>query len=160
MQKNIRSIFRISLFLKGVNAILEIIGGVLFLFTGMVTDIIQFLIQAELLEDPKDFTANFIQHYLPYSSQYSQFFASFYLLSHGVIKIFLVIGLLRNRLWAYPSAIVVFFLFILYQVYRFSYTHSLILVLLTILDLVVIVLTWHEYKIVKKTNLLHDFAET
>ena len=148
-EKNIRQIFIVSVLLKGFNAILEIVGGVLFLFTGTITSIVQFLVQGELIEDPHDFIANSIQHYLPYFSEHSQLFAAFYLLSHGVIKIFLIVGLLRNKLWAYPSAIIVFFLFIAYQLYRFTYTHSVFLILLTIFDLFVIWLTWHEYKIVK-----------
>lgn len=153
-EKNIRRIFIISVLLKGSNAILEIIGGILFLFTGAVTNIVQFLVRGELIEDPTDLVANFIQHYVPYFSEHAQLFASFYLLSHGVIKIFLVIGLLRNKLWAYPSAIVVFFLFIAYQLYRFTYTHSFFLILLSIFDLVVIWLTWHEYKLVKKNQII------
>ena len=152
-EKNIRHIFIVSILLKGFNAILEIVGGVLFLFTGAVTSIVQFLVQGELIEDPSDFIANSIQHYLPYFSEHSQLFAAFYLLSHGVIKIFLVVGLLRNKLWAYQSAIVVFFLFIAYQLYRFTYTHSVFLILLTVFDLFVIWLTWHENKIVKKNQI-------
>ena len=152
-EKNIRRIFIVSVLLKGFNAILEMVGGVLFLFTGAVTSIVQFLVQGELIEDPHDFIANSIQHYLPYFSEHSQLFAAFYLLSHGVIKIFLVVGLLRNKLWAYPSAIVVFFLFIAYQLYRFTYTHSVFLIILTVFDLFVIWLTWHEYKVVKRNQI-------
>ena len=108
------------------------------------------MIQREFLEDPRDYVANIAQHYLPYFSDHSQSFAAFYLLSHGIIKIFLAIGLLRNRLWAYPAAIVFFILFILYQVYRYTYTQSSFLILLTVFDLIVVGLTWHEYKIVKR----------
>jgi uncharacterized membrane protein len=35
--------------------------------------------------------------------------------------------------------------FIFYQLYRFALTHSLVMILLTLFDLVVIVLTWLEY---------------
>ena len=149
-EKDIRKIFAVSLILKGVNAFLEIVGGVSFLFTGSLTSLLQFFIQGELIEDPKDVIANLIQHYLPYLSVHTQLFFASYLLSHGVIKIFLIVGLLRNKLWAYPSAIVVFSLFIIYQIYRFSITHSLFLVFLTIFDLMVIWITWHEYRIIKQ----------
>jgi uncharacterized membrane protein len=36
--------------------------------------------------------------------------------------------------------------FIGYQIYRFALTHSLAMVLLTIFDLIVIALTWSEYR--------------
>jgi len=35
------------------------------------------------------------------------------------------------------------------QLYRYSYTHSIWLLLVTVLDLIVIGLTWHEYKYLK-----------
>nr|WP_258171938.1 DUF2127 domain-containing protein [Burkholderia contaminans] len=41
---------------------------------------------------------------------------------------------------------IVFGLFIGYQVYRFTFTHSVWLLLVTALDIVVIALTWHEYR--------------
>ena len=154
-EKNIHKIFAVSLILKGLNAFLEIVSGVLFLFTGSLTLLTQFLIRGELIEDPKDVIANIVQHYIPYLSAHTQLFFAFYLLSHGIIKIFLVVGLLRNKLWAYPSAIVVFSLFIVYQIYRFTITYSVFLVLLTLFDLLVIWLTWHEYKIIKQHKIIN-----
>ena len=149
-EQNIRRIFTVSVLLKAANAVLEIILGTLLLFTGTITNVISHLAQNELIEDPGNFLANNIQHYLPYLSEHSQLFAVYYLLSHGIIKIFLAIGLLRRKLWAYPSAIAVFIVFIIYQLYRYTYTHSFFLILLTIFDLFVVAMTWHEYKIIKK----------
>ena len=151
-EKDIRRIFQISILLKAVNAILEIIGGTLLLFTERIASWLTYLSGQELIEDPKDILASTLQHFLPYFSEHSQLFAAFYLLSHGVVKIFLAVGLLRNKLWAYPSAIVVFILFIFYQIYRYTYTHSIFLIFLTIFDLFVIFLTWHEFKIVKRNS--------
>lgn len=150
-EKNIRWIFRASVLLKAANALLEIVSGTLLLFTSSIATLVTYLSQKELIEDPGDIIAATIQNYLPYLSEHSQSFAAFYLLSHGGIKIFLAIGLLRNKLWAYPSAIIFFILFIIYQVYRYTYTHSFILIFLTIFDLIIVGLTWHEYRIVKKT---------
>jgi hypothetical protein len=75
----------------------------------------------------------------------TQLFTSFYLLGHGVIKIVLIVGLLREKLGYYPAAIAVFVLFVMYQIYRYTFTHSIWLLLITLLDIVVIWLTWHEY---------------
>jgi uncharacterized membrane protein len=33
----------------------------------------------------------------------TQNFDVFYLLSHGIVKLFLVAALLKNKLWAYPA---------------------------------------------------------
>lgn len=149
-EKDIRLVFVVSLILKGLNAFLEIIGGILLFFTGTVTTLLSLLINGELVEDPHDFIASHLQNLLPYFSGHSQLFFAFYLLIHGVIKIFLVVNLLRNKIWAYPTTIVVLGLFILYQLYRLSHGYSWFLVLLTVFDMLIIYLTWHEYKLVKK----------
>jgi uncharacterized membrane protein len=77
-------------------------------------------------------------------------FGGVHLLSHGVIKVFLVESLLRGRLLAYPTAIVFFALFIVYQMYRYYLHPSSGMIALSILDLIVIVLTWLEYRQLKR----------
>jgi len=84
----------------------------------------------------------------------SKNFYAFYLLSHGLIKMFLVIGLLRNKLWSYPASLVVMGLFIIYQLYRFSYTGSFGLIAITALDVVVMVLIWHEYRLMLRHTMV------
>lgn len=66
------------------------------------------------------------------------------------MKLALVAGLLLRKLWAYPSTIVVLGLFILYQLYRYTQTGGVGLLLLTLLDGVVVALTWHEYKLMRR----------
>jgi uncharacterized membrane protein len=73
---------------------------------------------------------------------------------HGAIKVFLVVALLQRRLWAYPVAIAIFALFIFYQLYRFSLTNSIFLVILSIFDVLVIVLTYWEYQKLAKTGVV------
>jgi uncharacterized membrane protein len=144
-------VFIVSLILKGANALLEIAAGIALIFYGQTTHLIEYFIRKELLEDPSDMLANLSQHYLPSLSVHSQMFLAFYFLSHGIIKLSLVGGLLMKRHWAYPTAIVVFALFMLYQMYRYALTHSMLLIVLTIFDALVIWLTWIEYKRVRST---------
>ena len=42
--------------------------------------------------------------------------------------------------------------FMAYQFYRYTYTHDIGLVALTVLDLIVLGLAWHEYELVKRTR--------
>ena len=84
-----------------------------------------------------------------FSVDSKQFYA-FYLMSHGVVKLLLVVGLLKGKLWSYPASLVVFGLFILYQLYRFSYTHGTGLIALTVLDIIVMFLIWHEYGLARR----------
>lgn len=146
-EKRIHLIFEVSLFLKGAFALFEVVGGILVYFVPqeLVLNVVAVLTQAELAEDPRDLVANYLLHAAQHLSVGTQEFAAIYLLSHGAIKFWLIVGLLRERLWYYPTAMIVFGLFIAYQLYRFSFTYSAFLLFLTALDLVVIALTWHEY---------------
>lgn len=140
--------FRLSISLKGLHALLEAIGGILLLKVdpNAINRILWNILRQELSEDPRDFIAT---HLLRASHQFAsggRLFASMYLLSHGAVKVVLVIALLMNKLWAYPLMITVLATFIVYQVYRFSYSHSVSMILLTVFDVVVISLTWIEYQ--------------
>ena len=147
-EKNVHVAFEISLMFKGAFALAEIAAGIFAYFVSrqFLLDLVQAITRTELTEDPRDFVANYLLHAAQGLSVSSQHFAAFYLLSHGVIKLWLIIGLWRKKLGYYPAAIAVFGLFILYQVYRYSFTHSLSLLLITALDVVVIGLTWFEYR--------------
>lgn len=147
-EKNIHVAFEISLMLKGAFALAEIAAGIFayFVTRQFLLDLVHVITRTELTEDPRDFVANYLFHAAQDLSVSSQHFAAFYLLSHGAIKLWLIIGLWQKKLRYYPAAIVVFGLFILYQMYRYSFTHSLSLLLITVLDVVVIGLTWFEYQ--------------
>ena len=144
-EKRIFQVFEVAIILKGLNALLEIVLGFLLLFTHVVNNVIHILLQNELLDDPTDFFASHIQGLLSFSP-HAEFAAGLYLLAHGVVKVFLVVGLLRKKMWAYPATMAVLSLFIVYQIIRFLSTHSPWLVFLTIFDIFVVWLVWHEYK--------------
>ena len=140
--------FRASLIFKGIDGILEMIGGVLLLLVAPATinRIVLSLTQHELSEDPKDVIANYLLESARHLTVSAKLFGSFYLLSHGVIKILLVASLWRGKLWSYPVASVFFIVFILYQLYRFSHSHSVWMIILSGLDALLVLLTWIEYK--------------
>lgn len=144
--------FQISIFLKGMFALAEIVGaGLVFFFKpDRLVTLIYKVTAKEYYFDPHDWISNQLIDFAQSYSVHAQMFGFLYLLSHGIIKIFLVVNLWRRKLWAYPLALVVFILFIVYQIYRYSFTHSTTLIWLSGLDLVVIVLTLLEYNQIKK----------
>jgi len=145
----VHQIFEISVLLKGAHAFIECIGGFLlaFISTSAITNLVNALTQDELVKDPKDFVAVHLLSLTQNFTVSTQHFYAFYLLSHGLIKVFLVVGLLRNKLWAYPASLAILGLFIVYQLYRFSYTHGFGLIVLTVFDVTVMGLIWHEYRL-------------
>jgi uncharacterized membrane protein len=160
-ERNIHLVFEVSLWLKGVFAFFEILGGIFTYFVPkqLLLGFVRWVTKDEFAEDPHDVVANFMLHTVQHLSVGTQTFAAIYLIAHGVIKLWLIVGLLRKRLWYYPVAIVVFGLFIVYQLYRYSFTHSIWLLFLTALDIIVIVLTWHEYGYLRR-NLMQSGSGT
>ena len=142
------TLFLVGVWTKGAAGVVETIGGVLVLFvTQKVLDsMVLFLTAPELAEDPDDQIANYLHTTVQQFSQDTKVFASVYLIIHGLIKLFLVAGLLWDRMWAYPLSLWFIGAFIVYQCYRFAHTHSIWLVVLAAFDLIVAFLIWREYQ--------------
>lgn len=147
-ERIIHRIFEVGVIVKGVDGCLETLGGVLLLLVNpeRLTRWIVALTQHELSEDPSDFIATHLRQTFQHYTADTRIFASLYLVLHGIIKIFLVWGLLRNKLWAYPASIAFLITFIAYQVYRYQHTQAFGLLLLTGFDVLIIGLTWHEWR--------------
>ena len=137
-ERRVHQIFEIGILLKGAHALIECIGGLVLAFvsTSAITGLVNALSQEELIEYPNDFIAAHLLSLAQNFTVSTQRFYAFYLLSHGVIKVFLVAGLRRNKLWAYSVSLVVLGLCIVCQLYRFSYTHGVGLIMLTVFDVI------------------------
>lgn len=147
-------LFRLSVALKGLNALLEIVVGIALWLVNpsFILRWALLLTQDEMAEDPRDLFANSLRHAAAHLSLGGQHFMAIYLLSHGAVKLFAVVALLKNKLWGYPLAILVFGGFIIYQIYRFTFTHNLGLIALTLFDFLVIWLIYLEYRAVKSSR--------
>ena len=150
-EKRIHELFQASVLLKGAHALIECVGGLALAFvsTSSIFDFVNRISQNQLSRDPGDFFATHLQAWADGFSIQTQHFYSFYLLSHGVVKLALVVGLLREKYWAYPASLVVLAAFIAYQLYRYTLTHGVAL-LLSAFDLIVIALVWHEYRLIRR----------
>jgi len=151
-EQRIHQIFEISILLKGAHALVECVSGIALAFvsTSSIVRLVNRLTQEELVQNPHDFIATHLLGWAQTFSVQAQHFYAFYLLSHGVMKLLLVAGLLREKHWAYPASLAVLGLFIAYQLYRYSYTHSVGLIVLTVFDVIVIGLIWHEWRLVRR----------
>lgn len=116
-KKVTHGLFEVTIFMKGISGVLEILSGFFLLFKR-----------------------------LPHFSYGTQYFIGAYLFFYGAVNIFLVISLLRGKLWAYPAAIACFLAFTAYMFVRFLFNHSVILSGFIAFDFFLITLTWLEYK--------------
>src|SRR5262249_34235046 len=141
--------FKIGLVLKGLDGILEVVGGILLLFLSpqVIEHLVRVLTAHELTEDPHDFVARYLLHTAAHLNHGTTLVGAIYLLSHGVAKVVLVVLVLRNKLWAYPWLIGLLLAFIAYQLYQITAVHfSIGLTALTIFDAILVWLTWREYR--------------
>jgi uncharacterized membrane protein len=152
-ERTLHDAFEVSILLKGIDGIAELIGGILLLIVppDTIQNIFLFFARDELAEDPKDFVANHLLHFVERFSTQSTFYSWLFII-HGAVKIFLVAALSKNKLWAYPAAIAAFSLFVLYQLYQMTFDYSTLLLIITVIDLAVIALTAHEYIEVKRKS--------
>jgi uncharacterized membrane protein len=151
-EKRVHQVFVLSVLAKGAHALFEVVAGIaLYLVStdSIVSGVNRWSYDA-ILDNRHDWLAGKMLEFARSFSVEQHHFYAFYLLSHGLIKGVLVAGLLREKLWAYPASIAIFGAFIAYQLYRFSYTHDIMLIALSIFDLFVIALAVHEYRLLRK----------
>jgi len=140
--------FRIGLIVKGIDGLLEMLGGILFWFVDprTINDVVGFLTTHELSNDPSDRVMTTLRHASAYLETHPTHFASIYLTGHGLVKVLLVVSLLGNRRWAYVPALVLMGAFVAYELYRFAHTQSLGLLFFTATDVAVMYFVWREYR--------------
>jgi uncharacterized membrane protein len=148
-EKALRDLFRVGLFLKAAHSLIELASGVaLYLVSNeSILSLTRALTRHELLEDPNDVVATFLLRTAESLSIGRKSAAVIYLLSHGTIELFLVVMVLKKKPWAYPLFMIALGWLIAYQTYQLSLHWSPLLIALTALDLAVLVLTWHEYRL-------------
>jgi len=146
-RETVHRLFDASLVIKGVDGVLEITGGLLFILSpGTVTGVVAVLTAHELSRKPDNWIAHSAERWLNNFTSNTQHFVSTYLIVHGLIKLLLVLGLWREQRWAFPASLVFLGIFVVYQFYRVAHTHSLTLLTLAILDIAVMVLIYREYQ--------------
>lgn len=153
VEHRLHQLFEVSLLAKGLFAATELLSGIMVFMVSAdwVKRWVGWLTRNEVIEDPGDRVANWILGAVQGYSVSTQHFWAFYLIGHGVVKLAIVAALAFRMLWAYPASIVVLAGFILYQLDRFRLTGSPFLIALSVFDLVVIWLVWHEYRQMRAT---------
>lgn len=141
-------LFEASLLAKGLFAALETLTGLGLLLTSnaAIQRLADWLTRNELIEDPQDWLASKVVALAGRFNADSQHFYALYLLSHGLIKLIIIIQLARRIRFAYPLGIAVFSVFVIYQLHRWTMTHAPMMLILSAFDVMVIWLTWREWR--------------
>ena len=138
--------FNLAVLLKAIDGALEVAGGYFLIFRpGFVGPAAVEWATTLLMHDPASRLGRMISRWGDGLTLDTEHFASTYLIAHGAAKLFIAWGLMREKMWAFPTALIVFGLLIVYQFHRFTITHSTTLAMLIALDVAVCYLIWREY---------------
>ncbi|HUC88135.1 MAG TPA: DUF2127 domain-containing protein [Candidatus Binatia bacterium] len=145
---NLDKVFVVSILLKSLDAIAELIGGVLLLAVSphFIEHLTNVLTAHALSQNSDNFWAKSISHDGQELAHNSRLYGGLYLLIHGIVKIAVIIGVLKQKLWAYPALIVVIGGFMIFQIIEIVRRFSLGLTLLSAFDAFIVVLTYLEWQ--------------
>ena len=153
--------FRVSLFIKAIDGSLQLIGGTLLMIIPHAT-LVSWLdrLSTQVMPDHNDtLIAQLLRTASEHYSVRAEIFLSLYMLSHGVIKLGLVYGLLREKLWVFPLAFVAFAGLILIELDRIFIHHYWGVIILLCFDTFVLTMVILEYRRLK-AGLVHPHDKT
>lgn len=145
-------VFEYGILIKGLDGLIEAATAValIFLSPNRLQGLVVLATHRELAHDPSDFISNFLIHSSQHFTNSARLFFIAYLAVHAAVKIVSVVGLLRNKMWAYPFALITLGALTLYQVYDIIFgTGSFFVILLTVFDVAILALIWREFQKVK-----------
>ncbi len=151
VEHTVYELFKWSLILKGTISVAEVAAGIALLF--IPPSWIALGVESVLTTLAPYTHLSPVQHIVDELLHYSDgavMFAAIFLLSRGLIKCFLIWALLKGIVWAYPYSLAVMSLFVIYQIYEYTTTHSITFLAITAFDLVVMYFVWREWRIVKR----------
>ena len=148
-------VFDIVVVLKGLNGLIEIIGGAVLLLikAGTIMEWIEWMTQSELLQDPHDLLATSLERWAMSFGHDAQVFAGLYLLAHGVVKLTLAILLFKERPWVFPLALILFTALVAFSLNRLLTHWSWALTAFIVFDLFTIGIIAREWRDVGKLRL-------
>jgi len=143
--------YEIGLIIKGIDGTFEVLSGILVLLAtpAIVHDVTNGIVNFFLNDDRGGLIAHYVIKEGAQLAKGHNLYVAAFLLTHGGVKLFLVVSLLLNKLWAYPWALGILGLFAVYQAYLFIVKPSIILAFLTVLDVAIIYLIYREWTLVR-----------
>jgi uncharacterized membrane protein len=146
-EKITHGLFLLTIVAKGSLGLAQIAtaAAIFFGITDRLPRFAQSLIAAELAEDPNDFLAARVVSMLKAFPTLDFTFYTYYFAAHGLLHVVVVAALLTGASWAYPSAMVVLAVFIVYQMFEWMAVGGTMLLVLSAIDFLVIFLTFIEW---------------
>ncbi len=145
-------VYFVTVAIKGIDGLIELIAGiVLIIAPHFLHSVLATLFGHASVHKGHfmQFVAQNIAHIDSELSRGGLLIVILFLISHGVIKLALVYALLKEILWAYPYALFVLTLFLVYQLYILAIHPTIGMGLFALLDAIIIWVVWGEWQKLK-----------
>lgn len=138
-------LFRVSLAIKGLDAIAEFAGGLFLLMPSHVSRVALELAGRESARHPHAAIGRILES-LGTSVLTVTLGGAIYLMVHGLAKVVLIAAALKGKSWGYVGLIAVLSVFAVFELYRFLTRQAYGLLALAIFDGFVVYLIAKEYR--------------
>lgn len=143
------TVYKIGVGIKGFDGLVEFLTGVALLIAPSLVHTVLSAVAVEVGERQGSVSHFIVDYIARVDSDLSKSglgFLVLFLITHGLVKLALVYCLLKEIVKAYPIALAILVLFLVYQAYVFIVEPSIGMGLFTFLDIVIIWLVWGEYQ--------------
>jgi uncharacterized membrane protein len=147
--RSFQYVYKIGIAIKGFDGFVELLAGLALLFSPSLVHTILGSIAGEANEQQGQLFQSIADSITRVNADFAKnsvLFLVIFLISHGVIKLALVYALLKEITKAYPYALIVLILFLIYQLYVLAINPTIGMALFALLDAIIIWLVWGEYK--------------
>lgn len=142
-------LYLLTVIVKGFDGLVELLAGFILLIAPNGLHHLLAFLSGEARESSHQFMrqlAEYIAHVDTDVTRGGLTVVILFLLIHGIVKLSLVYALLRRILWAYPYALGVLALFLVYQLYVCVVQPSVGMTLFAALDAAIVWVVWGEWR--------------
>lgn len=142
-------LYMVTVAVKGFDGLVELIAGLILLIAPDELHKLLSFLTGEARESSHQFMhqlAEYIAHVDTDVTRGGLTVVILFLVIHGLVKLSLVYALLRRILWAYPYALGVLVLFLVYQLYVCIVQPSVSMILFALLDAIIVWVVWGEWR--------------
>ena len=142
------TLFNLAMWWRIIYGFFRIFIGITFLRLNghMLSDLTYALMAHEITGKTGDAVLEHIYTFFEIHDFTVTYFIAIYFLFWGSVEIVLAFCLLKKIEYAFPVTMGLIMLFICYGAFRYTHTHSLVLVGVLVIDIVIVYLINHEYK--------------
>jgi uncharacterized membrane protein len=154
-EKVFELLFSLSMILKGIDGIIELLGGIAFAAVNkekMLQWFYDFLMNEKAFQISNETILKWVTAFSDALQTNVRVFITIILIGNGIIKIVMAIALLMRKYAAFPWSLFFLVLLFVYQIVQTIQSPSWFLYFFDAFDFAIILVIWKQYLLLKKDN--------